>query len=108
MLAPSLELSELAVFGPLRKHSQLEGRHLVAEQLQDLRLLHVKCLPLFAHENIRNQLELLKVQLNWQSKLLQVWLERVSIAGERVKAFFQEDCVGGFLTGSREIFDLVL
>ena len=64
MESASFKFAELACLGlrSLAQQSQLEVRHLVPEEFEQLTLLNVECLTLTTYVYIAQQLNLLKVE----------------------------------------------
>ena len=70
---------DLSFLSPVHKHSEGEFRHLVAEKLKQLGLLHTEYSPNFANVNILLQFNFLKVQLGWEAELSELGFHRVTM-----------------------------
>ena len=60
---------DLSFLGPMHQNSEGKFRHLVAEKLEELSLLHTENCTDFTNVNILLQLNFLKIQLGWEAKL---------------------------------------
>ena len=82
---------DLSFLGPVHQHSEGEFRHLVAEKLEELSLLHTEHGSDFANVHILFQLNFLKVQLGWEAKLSELGFHRVTMVLKSILALLKEN-----------------
>ena len=73
------------------EHSEGEFRHLVAEELEELCLLHTEHGSDFANVHILLEFNFLKVQLGWEAKLSELGFHGVTVVLQSILALLEEN-----------------